>query len=239
MPRHLPLSGLRVFEAVTRSGSFRSAADDLGLTASAVSHAIRTLERDLEAEESAAEEVAAAEAEVLTAEFLQQTLAEAEADRQAFAPFAGLSERDFEDAIRHGMKARNLNKILPKPPDKPKGKDPAAQVEYQKQLEEYHRREVELEEKLRQANAAMERMIQRDRILEGLVDKEMSVREVADSTGEDIALVANIESMLLKAEYKRRQAPPGVKIGSRNFGRDRRYPISNFFHTGPKVKLPR
>jgi DNA-binding transcriptional LysR family regulator len=47
MPRHLPLSGLRVFEAVTRTGSFRSAADDLGLTASAVSHAIRTLERDL------------------------------------------------------------------------------------------------------------------------------------------------------------------------------------------------
>jgi NAD+ synthase len=30
-----------------------------------------------------------------------------------------------------------------------------------------------------------------------------------------------------------------VKIGSRNFGGDRRYPISNFFHTGPKVKLPR
>jgi NAD+ synthase len=78
-----------------------------------------------------------------------------------------------------------------------------------------------------------------DRILEGLVDKEMSVREVADATGEDIALVGSIESMLLKAEYKRRQAPPGVKIGSRNFGRDRRYPISNFFHTGPKVKLPR
>jgi NAD+ synthase len=78
-----------------------------------------------------------------------------------------------------------------------------------------------------------------DRILEGLVDKEMSVKEVADATGEDIALVASIESMLLKAEYKRRQAPPGVKIGSRNFGRDRRYPISNFFHTGPRVKLPR
>ena len=47
------------------------------------------------------------------------------------------------------------------------------------------------------------------------------------------ALVADIESKLLRAEYKRRQAPPGVKIGSRNFGRDRRYPISNFFHTGP------
>ena len=73
-----------------------------------------------------------------------------------------------------------------------------------------------------------------DRILEGLVDKEMSVKEVANATGEDIALVADIESKLLRAEYKRRQAPPGVKIGSRNFGRDRRYPISNFFHTGPK-----
>ncbi|MFL6847102.1 MAG: NAD+ synthase [Sphingomicrobium sp.] len=78
-----------------------------------------------------------------------------------------------------------------------------------------------------------------DRILEGLVDKEMSVNEVATATGEDIALVADIESKLLKAEYKRRQAPPGVKIGNRNFGRDRRYPISNFFHSGPSVKLPR
>ena len=78
-----------------------------------------------------------------------------------------------------------------------------------------------------------------DRILEGLVEREMSVKEVANATGEDVALVADIESKLLRAEYKRRQAPPGVKIGSRNFGRDRRYPISNFFHTGPEVKLPR
>ena len=77
-----------------------------------------------------------------------------------------------------------------------------------------------------------------DRILEGLVDKEMSVKEVANATGEDVALVADIESKLLKAEYKRRQAPPGVKIGNRNFGRDRRYPITNFFHTGPKAKPP-
>jgi len=73
-----------------------------------------------------------------------------------------------------------------------------------------------------------------DRILEGLVDKEMSVNEVANATGEDVALVAEIETKMLRAEYKRRQAPPGVKIGTRNFGRDRRYPISNFFHTGPK-----
>ncbi len=73
-----------------------------------------------------------------------------------------------------------------------------------------------------------------DRILEGLVDMEMSVKEVALASGADIALVADIERKLLRAEYKRRQAPPGVKIGSRNFGRDRRYPISNFFHTGPR-----
>ena len=71
-----------------------------------------------------------------------------------------------------------------------------------------------------------------DRILDGLVEKELSVQEVAVATGEDEALVGEIETKLLRAEYKRRQAPPGVKIGARNFGRDRRYPISNFFRTG-------
>jgi len=73
-----------------------------------------------------------------------------------------------------------------------------------------------------------------DPILEGLVDKEMSVKEVALATGAHLKLVGEIERMLLRAEYKRRQAPPGVKIGARNFGRDRRYPISNAFHTGPR-----
>ncbi|MEO6433040.1 MAG: NAD+ synthase [Sphingomicrobium sp.] len=71
-----------------------------------------------------------------------------------------------------------------------------------------------------------------DRILEGLVDRELSVAEVVAETGEQEAMVAEIEKMLLRAEYKRRQAPPGVKIGARNFGRDRRYPITNAFHTG-------
>ena len=70
-----------------------------------------------------------------------------------------------------------------------------------------------------------------DRILEGLVEKELSVKETAAATGADLAIVADIEKKLLRAEYKRRQAPPGVKLGSRNFGRDRRYPISNAFHT--------
>lgn len=69
-----------------------------------------------------------------------------------------------------------------------------------------------------------------DRILIGLVENEQSVADLA-ATGLDAALVAKIERLLYVAEYKRRQAPPGVKIGRRNFGRDRRYPITNAFRT--------
>ncbi len=67
-----------------------------------------------------------------------------------------------------------------------------------------------------------------DEILKGLVDKDMSVRQVVAS-GFDRDLVKRIENLLFIAEYKRRQAPPGVKIGLKNFGRDRRYPITNGF----------
>ena len=70
-----------------------------------------------------------------------------------------------------------------------------------------------------------------DRILEALVERELSVKEAAETTGADLAVVADIERKLLRTEYKRRQAPPGVKLGTRNFGRDRRYPITNAFHT--------
>jgi NAD+ synthase len=41
--------------------------------------------------------------------------------------------------------------------------------------------------------------------------------------------VKKVERLLYLAEYKRRQSPPGVKISSRNFGRDRRYPVTNKF----------
>jgi NAD+ synthase len=71
-----------------------------------------------------------------------------------------------------------------------------------------------------------------DPILHGLIDREQSVHEVAAETGSEVALVASLEKMVLRAEYKRRQAPPGVKLGGRNFGRDRRYPITNAFRTG-------
>ena len=69
-----------------------------------------------------------------------------------------------------------------------------------------------------------------DRILYGLVEQERSASDLI-AEGLDAATVARIERLLYIAEYKRRQAPPGVKIGRRNFGRDRRYPISNAFRT--------
>jgi NAD+ synthase len=67
-----------------------------------------------------------------------------------------------------------------------------------------------------------------DDILDGLVEREQSVAEIT-ARGRDIALVKKIQHMLYIAEYKRRQAAPGVKITRRNFGRDRRYPITNGF----------
>jgi NAD+ synthase len=70
-----------------------------------------------------------------------------------------------------------------------------------------------------------------DSILMGLVEEELSVDEVT-ARGFDRDTVARIERLLYIAEYKRRQAPPGVKLGRKNFGRDRRYPITNAFRTG-------
>jgi NAD+ synthase len=70
-----------------------------------------------------------------------------------------------------------------------------------------------------------------DDILMGLVEQELSVDEVA-ARGHDRDTVIRIERLLYIAEYKRRQAPPGTKLGSRNFGRDRRYPITNAFRSG-------
>ena len=70
-----------------------------------------------------------------------------------------------------------------------------------------------------------------DPILYGLVEQEKSVDQLV-AAGFDRAIVARIERLLYVAEYKRRQSPPGVKLGGRNFGRDRRYPITNAFRTG-------
>ena len=65
-----------------------------------------------------------------------------------------------------------------------------------------------------------------DAILEGLVEGEQSVDALVER-GFDRTTVLRVWRMLDRAEYKRRQAPPGVKITPRAFGRDRRYPITN------------
>jgi NAD+ synthase len=67
-----------------------------------------------------------------------------------------------------------------------------------------------------------------DGILECLVEDEMTF-EATCAKGYHPATVKRIEQLLYVSEYKRRQSPPGVKISRRNFGRDRRYPITNAF----------
>jgi NAD+ synthase len=67
-----------------------------------------------------------------------------------------------------------------------------------------------------------------DGILQCLVEQEMTFEAVC-AKGYHPATVKRIEQLLYVSEYKRRQAPPGVKISQRNFGRDRRYPITNAF----------
>jgi NAD+ synthase len=67
-----------------------------------------------------------------------------------------------------------------------------------------------------------------DEILRGLVEQEMRVSEIV-AKGHDEETVRKVERLLYLAEYKRRQAAPGVKVTRRNFGRDRRYPIVNRF----------
>src|SRR5689334_8624603 len=75
-----------------------------------------------------------------------------------------------------------------------------------------------------------------DRILERLVEREESTASIV-AAGFDGETVMKIERMLYLAEYKRRQAAPGVKVTLKNFGRDRRYPIVNRFHD-PGTPLP-
>jgi len=77
-----------------------------------------------------------------------------------------------------------------------------------------------------------------DAILERLVERENSVASIV-SEGFDSDTVARIARLLNIAEYKRRQAAPGVKVTRKNFGRDRRYPIVNKFRdTGKALPEP-
>ena len=76
-----------------------------------------------------------------------------------------------------------------------------------------------------------------DAILERLVEWEEPVAKIVEA-GFDRDIVMRIDRMLNLAEYKRRQAAPGVKVTLRGFGRDRRYPITNRFRD-PGTALPR
>jgi len=75
-----------------------------------------------------------------------------------------------------------------------------------------------------------------DQMLERLVEKEEPIASIV-AAGFDRDTVLRVERMLNLAEYKRRQAAPGVKVTLRNFGRDRRYPIVNRFRD-PGTPLP-
>ena len=67
-----------------------------------------------------------------------------------------------------------------------------------------------------------------DDILRCLVEGELAMADIV-ARGHDAETIQRVWRMLDRAEYKRRQAPPGVKITSKSFGRDRRYPITNAF----------
>ena len=67
-----------------------------------------------------------------------------------------------------------------------------------------------------------------DGVLRCLIEEELSVEETVERSF-DAKTVRRVWRMLNRAEYKRRQSPPGVKVTRRAFGRDRRYPITNRF----------
>jgi NAD+ synthase len=75
-----------------------------------------------------------------------------------------------------------------------------------------------------------------DPILERLVEREEPISAIV-AAGFARDTVMRVERMLAIAEYKRRQAAPGVKVTLKNFGRDRRYPITNRFRD-PGTPLP-
>jgi len=73
-----------------------------------------------------------------------------------------------------------------------------------------------------------------DAILERLVEREEPLSAII-AAGFDREVVVRIDRLLNIAEYKRRQAAPGVKVTRKNFGRDRRYPITNRFRDNGQV----
>ena len=73
-----------------------------------------------------------------------------------------------------------------------------------------------------------------DPILELYVEQDKSPEEII-AAGFDRAVVHKVVAMVNRNEYKRRQAPPGVRVTRRAFGRDRRYPITSGYRNQPEL----
>ncbi len=67
-----------------------------------------------------------------------------------------------------------------------------------------------------------------DLIIQGYVDEDLTTEELVE-IGHDAELVSKIVGLIDRAEYKRRQSPPGIRISEKAFGRDRRIPITNAY----------
>jgi hypothetical protein len=67
-----------------------------------------------------------------------------------------------------------------------------------------------------------------DPLLEGYIEHDLGIDELV-TQGFDPETVRRVATLVDRNEYKRRQAPPGVRISRRAFGRDRRYPITSGF----------
>ncbi len=74
-----------------------------------------------------------------------------------------------------------------------------------------------------------------DPIIEAYVEDDLGPEEIV-AQGHDPAVVERVVTMIDRAEYKRRQAPPGVKITPKAFGRDRRLPITNAYRHAPRER---
>jgi len=71
-----------------------------------------------------------------------------------------------------------------------------------------------------------------DQVLQRYVEQDWSVEQIV-ADGFDEAMVRRVAGLVLISEYKRRQAPPGVRVTHRAFGRDRRYPITSLWRNQP------
>jgi NAD+ synthase (glutamine-hydrolysing) len=74
-----------------------------------------------------------------------------------------------------------------------------------------------------------------DRVITAYVEEDKSVEQIV-AMGIDRGVVERAARLIDSSEYKRRQAPPGVKITARAFGRDRRLPITNRFNGSTKAR---